>query len=80
MELTKEQEDDFLARAAAFRDEYVALYQTLKEKHECELVYSVTSLPVAPGIFANAVNEQVGDLKYKAVPSPLSQEDVQKAP
>lgn len=71
MDYTPEQNADFQERAKAFQEEYAELYKTLKEKHECELKYGISTVPSPAGIFGLAVNEQIGDLKYAAKPSPF---------
>lgn len=70
MEYTEEQTKDFQERAEAFTKEFEELYGPLKEKHQCELVYSVATVPSPAGVFGLGVQQSVGDLKYKATPSP----------
>lgn len=71
MDYTPEQTADFNERAKAFAEEYKELYQSLKDKHECELKYGISTVPSPSGVFGLAVNEQIGDLKYAAKPSPF---------
>lgn len=70
MEYTPEQTADFEARANAFQEDFTKAYEELKAKHECEMVYSVATVPSPAGIFGLGVQQSVGDLKYKSVPSP----------
>lgn len=71
MEYTPEQAEDFQTRAKAFSEEYVKVMGDLKEKHECEIKYGISTVPSQSGIFGLAVNEQVADLKYAPKPSPF---------
>lgn len=71
MDYTPEQTEDFQARAKAFGEDFQKLYAELKEKHECEMKYGVSTVPSPSGIFGLAVNEQIADLKYAAKPSPF---------
>lgn len=68
--ITEEQQKDFEARAQAFEEDYAKAYEELKAKHECEMVYGVVTVPSPAGIFGLGVQQSVGDLKYKSVPSP----------
>lgn len=70
MNYDEEQAKDFQERAKAFNEEFSAFYEDLKKKHECELVYSVATVPSPQGIFGLGVQQNIGDLKYKGVPSP----------
>lgn len=70
MNYTEEQTADFEARAKAFQEEFDAFYTELKEKHQCELVYGVSTVPSPAGVFGLGVTQNIGDLKYKATPSP----------
>ena len=71
MEYTPEQQADFEVRAKAFSEELQALYKDLKEKHECEMKYGVSTVPSPTGVFGLAGNEQIADLKYAAKPTPF---------
>lgn len=70
MQYTEEQQKDFEDRAKAFQEEYTPLYEDLKKKHEVEIVHAVATVPSPAGIFGLGVTQQIGDLKYKSVPSP----------
>lgn len=70
MNYTPEQQADFEERAKAFQEEFDAFYKGLKEKHEVELVYGVQTVPSPAGIYGLGVTQNIGDLKYKATPSP----------
>jgi hypothetical protein len=71
MEYTEEMQKDFLERAKAFQEEFAPLYEELKQKHQCELVHGVVTVPGPGGVFGLAVNESVGDTKHKQIPSPF---------
>jgi hypothetical protein len=79
MEYTPEQQQDFQERATAFQKEFAEFMKALSEKHECEFVYGVATVPGPNGIYGLGVQQNIGDLKYKAVPSPLTPEDVEAA-
>jgi hypothetical protein len=64
MDYTEEQQKDFLGRAGEFQKEFAEMYATLSTKHQCEMKYSIESVLIAPGIWGQKVNEQVGDLKF----------------
>lgn len=70
MNYTPEQQADFEERAKGFQVKFDELYKGLKEEFECELVYGVATVPSPAGIFGLGVNQSIGDLKYKATPSP----------
>lgn len=70
-ELTPEQIEDAKARAEAFVAEFNEFYAGLKEKHHCELVYGVVTVPGPQGIHGLSVSESVQDTKYRSVPSPF---------
>lgn len=71
MDYTPEQAEDFQTRAKAFSEDFQKLYAELKEKHECEMKYGISTVPSPQGIFGLAVNEQIADLKYAAKPTPF---------
>lgn len=71
MDYTPEQAEDFQARAKAFGEDFQKLYSELKEKHQCEVKYGVTTVPSPSGIFGLGVTEQIADLKYAPQPTPF---------
>ncbi len=72
-EYTDTEQKDFQARAEAFSREYTEMYTILKEKHQCEFVYSVATVPSPQGVFGLGVQENIGDLLFKetGIPSPF---------
>lgn len=78
MDYSEEQTADFQKRAKEFIDEWKSAYDTIKEKHQCELVYGVVTVPSPSGVFGLGVQESIGDLKHKATVSPLNDEFVEK--
>ncbi len=62
---TEEQTLDFQARAKEFEKEFNEFYEGLTKKHECEMVYNVTTVPGPQGIHGLGVSQSIGDLKYK---------------
>lgn len=75
MEYTEEQSADFQTRANAFNEEYLTLYEELKKKHECEFVYNPVTVPGPTGFFGLSVSQNIGDLKFKSIPSPVQMGD-----
>lgn len=65
MQYTPEQQADVASRAEGFMKEFQPFYQGLKDKYECELVYTIAKTVIAPGVFADTIQENVGDLKFK---------------
>lgn len=72
MEYTPEQQTDFQKRAQEFQTEHESMLEDLKKKHQVEPIYVPVFVPSPSGIFGVAINQNVGDLKYKAVLSPLN--------
>lgn len=56
---------DFQKRAKEFEKEFEELYEGLKKKHECEMVYGVSTVPGPQGIHGLGVTQNIGDLKFK---------------
>lgn len=76
---TEEQQKDFQERAGAFQTEFEQLYAELKMKHQVEKVYGVATVPSPSAVFGLGVTESLGDLKYKSVPSPLSESIIKES-
>jgi hypothetical protein len=70
-ELTPEQQEEMKGRVQAFVAEFNEFYAALKEKHQCQLVYGVVTVPGPQGIHGLTVSESVQDTKYAPVPSPF---------
>jgi hypothetical protein len=72
-EYTPEQTADFQERAKAFSTDYEKLYTDLSAKHEVELQFAPITVPTPNG-FTLSVTQNIGDLKYKAIESPITPE------
>lgn len=48
-------------------------------KHQVEKVYGVATVPSPSAVFGLGVTESLGDLKYKSVPSPLSESIIKES-
>lgn len=75
---TQEQTTDFEKRAKEFEKDFTELYESLKTKHECEMVYGVSTVPSTTGVFGLGVTQNIGDLKYKekeSIKSPFMAKD-----
>lgn len=69
---------DFQKRAKEFEKDFNAALKKLHEKHECEMVYGVSTVPGPQGIHGLAVHQSIRDLKYKekeAIESPFMAKD-----
>lgn len=70
MQYTEEQQKDFEERAKSFGEGLDAL----SKEFQVEIVNSVVTVPNQSGVFGLTVASQIGDLKYKPIPSPLNDE------
>ena len=73
MEYSKTQQADFEKRAKAFEKEWTPLYDKLKAKHQCEMMAVPMWIRGPQGVFVTALEQKIGDLKYKPVESPIAE-------
>jgi hypothetical protein len=70
--MTPDQEKEFTTRIEGFKPKFEAL---LKE-YEVELVVGPLYAPGPGGAFFTVVQTNIGDTKYKGVPSPITEEEL----